>query len=90
MIYARELVRVYVCVRIWFKSHKAESCLGVRVYVFNALYGASFLFHVCLSGFLGQSQLKVFFLFVFLFFLPLFFFISHGFCAGSQVLLSQK
>lgn len=74
MIYGRELVRVYVCVRIWFKSHKAESCLGVRVYVFSALYGASFLFHVCLSGFLGQRQLNVFSVCLFSFFFPSFFF----------------
>jgi len=67
MIYGRELVCVYVYMCIWFKSYKAESCLCVRVSVFNALYGTSFLFRVCLSGFLGQHQLNFFFFF-FLFF----------------------
>lgn len=65
MIYGCELVHVYVYMRIWFKSYKTESCLCVRACVFNALYGTSFLFRVCLSGFLGQRQLNFFF---FLFF----------------------
>lgn len=90
MIYGCELVRVYVYMRIWFKSYKAESCLCVRVCVLNALYGTSFLFHVCLSGFLGQRQLNFFSLFFFF----LLFFISHELCGGSQehlpTLLSQK
>lgn len=63
MIYGCELVRVYVYMPIWFESYKAESCLCVRVCVFNALYGTSFLFCVRLSGFLGQRQLNFFFLF---------------------------
>lgn len=86
MIYGCELVHVYVYMPIWFESYKAESCLCVRVCVFNALYGTSFLFCVRLSGFLGQRQLNFFFLF--------FFFISHELCGGSQehlpILLSQK
>lgn len=67
MIYGCELVRVYVYMRIWFKSYGAESCLCVRVCMFNALYGTSFLFPVCLSGFLGQRQLNFSFSFSFFF-----------------------